>query len=137
MNLGLYLGALIILALLEVTFALGINYLRPDQDNTALMVMVGVVLVPLMTGILNVINGEKAKMTAQEVKNDLNQTKKVINGQLEERIKASAAAARAEGYHQGKAEAIRMLQSPASTVEVAVDDITGHEMVVSKTKKIE
>jgi hypothetical protein len=108
-NTGLYLGALVILALLEVVFALGINFLRPSQDNTSLIVMVGTVLVPMVTSIINIINGERAKTAAQEVKKDLGVTNRTINGRMEELISAAAKAAHAEGYHLGKSEAIMML----------------------------
>ncbi len=112
---GLYLGALVILALLEVSFALGINALRPNQDNTSLIVMVGAVLVPMITSIVNLIQGKSAKTAAHEVKQDLKTTNSAINGRMEELIAAASKAAHAEGYHLGKSEALVMLAtSPES-----------------------
>ncbi len=108
-NVGLYLGALVILALLEVTFALGINALRPDQDNTSLIVMVGAVLVPMVTSIINMIQGQKSQTEAKEVKKDLQEVQKTTNGRMEQLIQKASEAAHAEGYHLGKAEAISML----------------------------
>jgi hypothetical protein len=95
---GLFLGALVILALLEVCFALGINALRPEQDNTSLIVMVGAVLVPMITSIVNLIQGKQQKATAHEVKKDLATTTRQVNGRMEELIAAAAKAAHAEGY---------------------------------------
>lgn len=139
-NMGLYLGALLILALLEVTFCLGINALRPDQDNTSLIVMVGAVLVPMVTSIINMIQGQKQHTTAKEVKSDLAEVQKATNGRVEQLIAAAAKAAHAEGYHAGKSEAILMLTTlpPAdATVPQQVEVINSPKSPVPVTSKTE
>lgn len=120
-NLGLYIGAAVILILAEVGAVLAINLFRPDKDNTALTTTVTMLMIPTITSLVNLITGhktsskvEEASTKADEAQRVSLETGKAVNGRLEKLLEEAKLAAylkgKAEGQKEGKDEAVRELQ---------------------------
>src|SRR5215207_8599401 len=92
-NLGLYLGALVILVLAEIGAILAIHLFRPDKDNTALTTTVRMLMIPIITSCLNLINGHKTGIKAEEASSKADEAHKVsvetgkaINGRMDQAL---------------------------------------------------
>lgn len=122
-NVGIYVGAIIILVLMELVAILAINLLHPDKDNTSLTTTVTLILVPITSSILNLINSHRAGVRADDSHKITAETAKAVNGQMDKRLEDARKLAYMEGLEQAKKEMALLMTPPppvAAVVPVAL-----------------
>jgi len=83
----MYVIAIVVLCFLFASFVLLVTFIRPDKDNTTLIISVSGVVVPIITALL--------AATIQQVH-------LAVNSRLSQLLELTAASSRAEGKLAGK-----------------------------------
>lgn len=130
-NTALYVTALIILILAGFAFIVTVTLARPDKDNTTLLVMGLGIMIPATTGILNMITGAQAKAKADEAAViardshlEVKETRKEINGRVEDLVAEAKKAAHLIGYELGKRETALLYTQPPATENISITQVT-------------
>lgn len=113
-NLGLYIGAIVILVLAEIASILAINFYRPDKDNTVILAPVTLIIFSIVTSFLNLINGHRTRAEVGEASTKADEAQKIsketglaVNGRMEKLLEETRLAAYLKGKHEGRDEAVK------------------------------
>lgn len=94
-----YLFAIVIVAIVAVSAVVSVFALRPDQDNTGLVVLILGFVSTILVGLLSALNASDAKSIAKE-------THDSVNGRMEELLETVKRLSEAEGLAKGREEGI-------------------------------
>lgn len=110
-GIGLYLAAILILVLTEVVAVCLIVILRPNHDNTSLIAIISALIVPIITSILNLVNGHQTRNKVDDSQKEVVELRKEVNGRMTQHVDNVAAKAYAEGEAAARKE-LQLLMTP-------------------------